>query len=186
MACEIILSSPGTGNRGTLYFLFSHFPFSHSPFPIPYSPIPVPNPSTQSQAQSQSLDNCKGWQHLVGAYRPHGGDGRAEAADGGPQVVRVDVAHTHVVRAVMLTSGLWPRVEVNKESLQILFWSIRIHFVSFYINLPWSSSWESAPQSRGRSRRHYCTPARTVAAGCVGTWPLSATGKMLENIVEII
>ena len=57
---------------------------------------------------------------MVGAYIPHGGDGRAEAADGGPQVVRVDVAHTHVVRAVMLTSGLWPRVEVNEESLQIL------------------------------------------------------------------
>ncbi len=70
----------------------------------------------------------KGWQHLVRAYWPHGGDGRAEAADGGPQVVRVDVAHAHVVRAVMLTSGLWPRVEVNKESLQILFCSIRIQF----------------------------------------------------------
>ncbi len=48
---EIILSSPGTGNRGTLYFLFSHFPIPHS-FQS-QSPIPVPNPSTQSQYQSQ-------------------------------------------------------------------------------------------------------------------------------------
>ena len=47
MALGIILSSPGTGGRGTLYF---PFPFSHSQFPIPI-------PSPQSQAQSQSLDN---------------------------------------------------------------------------------------------------------------------------------
>ncbi len=62
VACEIILSSPGTGGRGTLYFpfLFSH---SHFPFPIPNShfPFPIPQSQAQSQAQaqsqSQSLDN---------------------------------------------------------------------------------------------------------------------------------
>ena len=43
VACEIILSSPGTRNRGTLYF---PIPFSHFHFPIPNSPSqsPVPNP----------------------------------------------------------------------------------------------------------------------------------------------
>jgi len=42
VAHEIILSSPGTGGRGTLYF-HSHFPFP-SPIPIPI-PIPILNPS---------------------------------------------------------------------------------------------------------------------------------------------
>ena len=55
VAPGIILSSPGTGNRGTLYF---PFPFSHFHFPIPIShskfPIPIPIPSSQSQAQAQS------------------------------------------------------------------------------------------------------------------------------------
>ena len=47
VACEIILSSPGTG--GTFYF---PFPFSHFPFPIPIPnsqfPIPIPISSPQS------------------------------------------------------------------------------------------------------------------------------------------
>ena len=38
MACEIILSSPGTG------VLSLYFPFSNSPFPIPHSPFPTPIP----------------------------------------------------------------------------------------------------------------------------------------------
>ena len=46
VACEIILSSPGTG--GTLYF-YSHFPFpipisNTIPIPIPPSPSPSPFP----------------------------------------------------------------------------------------------------------------------------------------------
>ena len=50
VAPGIILSSPGTGGRGTLYF---PFPFSHSQFPSP-SPVPIPSPQSQAQAQSQS------------------------------------------------------------------------------------------------------------------------------------
>ncbi len=53
VACEIILSSPGTG--GTLYFPFSHFPIFPFLFPIPNSQFPIPNsqfPIPNSQFQS--------------------------------------------------------------------------------------------------------------------------------------
>ncbi len=53
VAPGIILSSPGTGCRETLYF---HFPISNSQFPIPI-PISSPQSQAQAQAQSQSLDN---------------------------------------------------------------------------------------------------------------------------------
>ena len=44
VAPGIILSSPGTGNRGTLYF--------HSHFPIPIFPFPFPIPNSPSPSQS--------------------------------------------------------------------------------------------------------------------------------------
>ena len=56
------------------------------------------------------------------SIRPHGGDGGAEAADGGPQVVGVDVGHAHVVWPILLRPSLGPRVNVNKESLQFIWY----------------------------------------------------------------
>ena len=41
----ILLSSPGTGNRGTLYFPFFHIPIHHFPIPFPIPHSLVPNPS---------------------------------------------------------------------------------------------------------------------------------------------
>ena len=69
--------------------------------------------------------NCQ----LPDRLEPHGGDGGAEAADGGPQVVRVDVAHAHVVRPILLRLALRSRVDVNEESLQFIVY-FRITFIS--------------------------------------------------------
>ena len=69
--------------------------------------------------------NCQ----LPDRLEPHGGDGGAEAADGGPQVVRVDVAHAHVVRPILLRLALRSRVDVNEESLQFIVY-FRIIFIS--------------------------------------------------------
>ena len=63
VACEIILSSPGTGCRGTLYF---PFPFSHFHFPIPIShpqspgpgPVPVAWQFWHNEYKSQNFLKC--------------------------------------------------------------------------------------------------------------------------------
>ena len=51
LACEIILSSSGTGCRGYSLFPFPFpIPISHSHFPIP-SPVPVPSPKVPSPSR---------------------------------------------------------------------------------------------------------------------------------------
>ena len=60
--------------------------------------------------------------YVIVPRSPHGGDGRAEAADGlRPQVVGVDVAHAHVLWGVMFRLAAGPRVQVHKEGLEFCY-----------------------------------------------------------------
>ena len=66
-------------------------------------------------------------------FRPHGGDGGAQAADGGPQVVWVDVAHAHVVWSLLLWLGLRSGVDVDKESLTQIKKCLNVLYFDFLI-----------------------------------------------------